>query len=539
MVILLSVSADFGDGGTKVALRRWALATVMLGAAVLVPATAAHADAGYVPGQFIAKQYTEALGRLPDQVGWQGDVAYFESDGCNATTLANVGRSIYTSSEFTGLGYDDAAKVLALYRGSVNREPDKPGFDNWIGQLKGGMAWSTVVDKFFTGGEFAALVPKICTGVKDGSGSSYQFGTVPALTLPTSGSGFTGSGAELQQTLDATPKGGTVYLAQKAVVRLGAKLRIPAGVTLATTGRPDPRHYASMGRLVRDGAFNDRLVELGDGAHLENVWVDGARDTPENSDASRDNVVLDGGTGTSVTNSKISNSAGPQAVYALGAFDGYACADVRISGNVITAYSSDHVKTNTWSDGVAVTCQDATVSDNQIVDASDVPIVLYRSQPVTGATVAQRSRVTGNTVLNAGNSAYGGLGLDPLPSDTPGTVGFTGATISGNTMWTSPNAHYVIGLVDGTRSWFGPKSNTGSGGEISANTTGSQTARVVTGIGATGMLNTKITGNTMKWSHVSGVSRCPNVDFAASISAGTASGTFSPTPVDVAFDSCV
>jgi hypothetical protein len=68
---------------------------------------------------------------------------------------------------------------------------------------------------------------------------------------------------------------------------------------------------------------------------------------------------------------------------------------------------------------------------------------------------------------------------------------------------------------------------------------GSQTARVVTGIGATGMLNTKITGNTMKWSHVSGVSRCPNVDFAASISAGTASGTFSPTPVDVAFDSCV
>jgi hypothetical protein len=224
-----------------------------------------------------------------------------------------------------------------------------------------------------------------------------------------------------------------------------------------------------MGRLVRNSSFNDWLVVLGNGAHL-------------------------------------SNSAGPQAVYALGAFDG---------------------------------CQDASVIGNEVVDASDVPIVLYRSQPVQGATVAQRSQVTGNTVLNAGNSAYGGLGLDPLPSDTPKAVGFEGASITGNTMWTSPNTHYVIALVDGTRSWFGPKSNTGTGGEISCNTTGSQSARVVTGIGVTGMLRTTVTGNTMTWSHVSGIGRCPNVDVAASITAGTASGTFSPTPADITFDSCI
>ncbi|MEV0408975.1 hypothetical protein [Actinoallomurus sp. NPDC050550] len=102
------------------ALRRWG-AVLVVGTAVLTP-VAAHADTGYVPGQFIAKQYTEALGRAPDQAGWRGDVGYFESDGCNATTLANVGRSIYTSSEFTGLGYDNDARVLALYRGALNRE---------------------------------------------------------------------------------------------------------------------------------------------------------------------------------------------------------------------------------------------------------------------------------------------------------------------------------------------------------------------------------------------------------------------------------
>jgi hypothetical protein len=43
----------------------------------------------------------------------------------------------------------------------------------------------------------------------------------------------------------------------------------------------------------------------------------------------------------------------------------------------------------------------------------------------------------------------------------------------------------------------------------------------------------------MTWSHVSGVGRCPNVDFGASITAGTASGTFSPTPADITFDSCI
>ncbi|WP_433178540.1 DUF4214 domain-containing protein [Actinoallomurus sp. CA-150999] len=517
--------------------RRWG-AVLVVGAAVLTP-VAAHADTGYVPGQFIAKQYTEALGRVSDQAGWRGDVGYFESDGCNATTLANVGRSIYTSSEFTGLGYDNDAKVLALYRGSLNREPDKAGFDNWTGLLKGGMVWATVVDKFFGSDEFNALVPKICTGVKDGSGSSYQFGTYPALTVPTGGTGFTGSGEELQKKLDATAKGGTVYLAQKAVVRLDSRLTIPPGVTLATIDSPDPRHYALMGRLVRDSSFNDRLVVLGNGSHLTNVWVDGARNTPENSDPSRDNVVLYGGTGTAVTDSKISNSAGPQAVYALGAFDGYGCADAKISGNVITAYSSDHVKTNTWSDGVAVGCEHATVTGNQVVDASDVPIVLYQSSPVQGTAVAQQSQVKGNTVLNAGNSAYGGLGIDPLFGDTPRAVGFEGASVTQNTMWTSPNTHYVIALADGTRSWFGPKSNTGTGGAFSGNTTGSESARVVTGIGVTGMLKTTVTGNTMNWSHITGVSRCPHVDIAASISAGTASGTFSPTPVDVAFDSCV
>ena len=504
----------------------------------LTPAAARAAD-GYVPGQFIAKQYTEALGRAPDQAGWQGDVAYFTRDGCNATTLANVGTSLYTSPEFTGLGYDNAARLLTLYRGALNHEPDQAGFDNWMKQLAGGMSWPTVVGKFFGSDEFQRWVPKICGGVRDGSGASYHFGTRPALTLPTSGSGFTGSQAELQEALNAAPKGGTVRLARKAVVRLTSRLTIPAGVTLATTGDPGTRHYANMGRLVRGSAFNDRLVVLGDGAHLQNVWVDGARGTPENSDPSRDNVVLRGGDGTSVTGSRVGNSAGPQAIYALGAFDGYGCANAAIKDNLITAYSSDHFITDTWSDGIAATCEHSTITGNQVVDASDVPIVVYRSQPVTDTKVAQRSTVSGNTVLNAGNSAYGGLAFDPLSADPVRDVSFAGASITDNTMWTSPTAHYEIGLSDGTRAWFGAKSNTGTGAKMTGNTTGSQSARVATGIGISGMLGTTVSGNDMRWVHTTAAGWCPQDDVAASLSAGTASGSISPKPVDVAFDGCV
>ncbi|HEX4833412.1 MAG TPA: hypothetical protein VH478_20235, partial [Trebonia sp.] len=42
----------------------------------------ASASQAYVPAQFIAKQYTEGLGRIPDQPGWQNAVSYFTQHGC-------------------------------------------------------------------------------------------------------------------------------------------------------------------------------------------------------------------------------------------------------------------------------------------------------------------------------------------------------------------------------------------------------------------------------------------------------------------------
>lgn len=516
---------------------RIALVALILGSLLTIAPRAAASV--YVPGQFIAKQYSEALGRLPDQSGWSSQANWISGHGCNAGALKDVGSSLYTSGEFTGLGYSNTEKVLALYRGALNREPDQAGLNNYVNLLNTGTPWTDVVNTLFTSSEFTNLVPTICSGVIDGSGSSYYWSTQPVLALTAVGSGFVGTGAELQVALNGAAVGTTVYLARDTVVSVVAPLQIPAGVTLSTTGIPDHYHYAQMARLVRGSTFNDALVYVGNGSGLKNVWVDGKRDQPRNFDATRNNVRVQGGTNTKVDQDRIDNTSGPQSVQVLGAFDGYPCASASVSNNLITAYSSDHYISNAWTDGVASTCEHTTIDGNQIVDSTDVGIVLYRSSPYTGSVI-QASTVTNNSLLSAGNAMFGGLAMDPLyeTGRATRTYDFTGASIASNTMWSSANTHYQIGLVDGTRAWFGTTADMGTGASIKNNSTGSLSARVRTGIGVSGMLSTTVTGNTMTW--VRGApGRCPDADFAASITAGTASGTFSPAPTDVAFDSCI
>lgn len=520
------------------------------GAGLGTAAGLASAAQAYVPAQFIAKQYTEGLGRIPDQAGWQSAVSYFTQKGCTASSLAAFGEATLTSPEYTGLGYGNAAKVLTLYRASLNREADAAGLSNWTHQLASGLSWSTVVQKFFTSAEFTALVPKICSGVVDGSGSSYYFGTQQATALPVSGGGANpASEAALQSLLRtaASKGGGTVSLAQGALVWLTQPLVVPGGVTLTTQGSPDPRHYANMARLVRASNYAKPssltgLVQVQKGATLSNVWVDGARDTPGNV-APLEDVITYGGPGTALSNNKIGNAQGPNTVYLFGGYNGYACPGETVSGNLITAYSSDHYLNTTgagdWTDGIADNCEGATVRGNQVVDATDVAIVVYRNTTAS----AQQSVVTGNAVLSAGNSMYGGLGFDPLyrpKTEAAQTFSFAHGSIDHNTLWSGPDTHFDIGITDGSRAWFAGTytADFGTGASVTANTTGTQTARVQTGVGVNGMLNTTVSGNTMNFAHIS-AGRCPHVDYAAEIGAGYASGTFSPQPDDVNFDGCV
>ncbi|HET9767434.1 MAG TPA: DUF4214 domain-containing protein [Thermoanaerobaculia bacterium] len=497
------------------------LTTLALCIVIAGPAAAA------TPSQFIAKLYTEALGRIPDQTGWQAMLNQFSGGSCSQPLLKGAGQSAYLSTEYANLGYDNAARILTLYRGILNREPDDGAVDWWMAYLDAGHTWAEVVDEFLDSAEFWDLSGTICQGVP------YSFDVPhgsftdlhPVIDLPTSGTGFVGTQAQLQSALNATPSGGTLLLRQKAVVRLTSVLIIPSGVTLATTGNPGHAQYALMGRLVRNSAFTTPAVQLNNGAKLKSVWVDGQRNIVGRVGDGM-NVQLLGGTNTEVSSSVLSNTAGWTTMHTMGSNLGIACTSNKILNNLITVYSSAHTGTvingqYPWSDGLSISCENATVDNNEVVDATDVGIIIFRADPAVQKSVAKNNRV-----LASGNSAFAALAYDGQDF-APANPSFSGASFNNNTLWTSPTAHFDLGISVGTRAWFG-NATSATGGAVTANTTGSQTARVDTGIAVAGMLNANVQSNTLTVTLVSNLGNCPSATVGAAVSAGGASGTIQP-----------
>ena len=183
---------------------------------------------------------------------------------------------------------------------------------------------------------------------------------------------------------------------------------------MTTRGQPDTAHYVQMGRIVRTSGFDAPSVLVKDGAKLLNVWVDGMRGVPENSNFPRMNIRVLGGTGTTVSNNRDSETAGASALETYSTQDGYPCVSNTLTGNVITAYSSDNATHP--ADGMSIHCENSDVENNQVIDASDVAIIIFNASPAI-----QKSQVRNNTVVSAGNSVNGALGADPFfpPSDGP------------------------------------------------------------------------------------------------------------------------
>jgi hypothetical protein len=491
-----------------------------------------------VPGQFVAKQYVEALGRLPDPSGWQDKTGIIAAQGCTAAVLADVSRGVYTSPEFLAKPYDTSTRLLALYRGALNREPDAVGLAGYRNQIdSGSMTFPAVVDDILASSEFAAYAGRACNPA---DGSQY-FGDDPAIDLPVSGPGFSGSQAQLQALLDATPAGGSVALASRAVIRITQPLDIPDGVTLTTVGAPTPDTYALMGRLVRQGNFGAPLVRIAPRGFVSHVWIDGSRGNPGDFDFFSTNVELLGGDGNGVTYSRMGNTAGWTNLQAIGTFEfvsqgkGAPCPGTTLSHNLIDAFSSSN-NDGRWSDGLSVACENATIEYNQIIDATDVGIVIFRASPAT-----QSSRVRFNTVANTGNPTFAGIVADPL-SGFDAAPGFAGSVVEQNTLWTASSSRMRIGLSLGTRPWFTPGGpigeNIGRGATFTGNTTGGFTMNATLGISVSGMLDATVTGNDLDVV-LAQYGNCPQARVGASVSAGLASGTIQQPFTDVLIQSCL
>ncbi|HYH99332.1 DUF4214 domain-containing protein [Hyalangium sp.] len=440
-----------------------------------LPLQAAASGSESVPTQYITKLYTEALGRAPDQASWSAVTGTFAS-GCTVEQLKSFGRSVYTSSEYAGLGYSHAAKLITLYRGALNREPDSGGFDVFHQQLNTGTPWSSVVESILTSGEFASRVSSFCS-------ASYGWYATPVLTVPTAGTAdfAGGSGAALQALLNSKSQsgGGLVTLSKRAVVRLTTTLTLPGNVTLLTVEAPTPRQYAEMGRLVRAAGFNAPLVSIEPGGALKHVWVDGRRSEfgyiiPSTGirDAQGYNVLAL--CNVTFSQNRLGDAAGWTNLYVAGAsYPSSACqgdSPSVISQNLVTAYASPD---NSYTqDGFSVAHHNAQITHNVMVDLTDVYIVLFRGE----AGRVQHSRVANNTLFSGGNAAGGGIVIDPLPAPSPAQrvrFSFVGTRVENNTIWTSARGYIKIALSVGTRAWFGDYACYGDGAVVQYNGTGS------------------------------------------------------------------
>jgi hypothetical protein len=501
-----------------------------------------------VPAQYIAKMYTETLGRAPDPAAWNGALGYFEPNGCTRTTLTRWGALFFSSAEFHELEYDNAATALLLYRAILNREPDARGYAHYLYLLDSGTPLETVVSIFFSSREFSGLVPLICGG---GSYSFATFGGGLAIRIPTSGiDGYDNlTEAQLQAVLDSAGAGTAVYLTQQSVVYLTKSLVIPAGVTLATSGLPTPHQHAKMARLIRASAFAGPMVEINrennpnPSGILKNIWVDGQRNKSSTFVYGAINIEIYGGNGAAVEENFISNSLGWSNVHSYGSVDGRICARNTIANNLITAYPSLHFG-GEYTDGLSIGCENTLVKGNQIVDATDVGIVVFTAAPAT-----QKSTVTGNTIVSAGNSAFGALAFDPLHSPAyPVNPNFTGASLNGNSLWSSPNTHFIIGLAVGSRPWFGSQirikgvlstGNIGHGGSATNNTTAGVQTRFGVGISVSGMDSATVQSNTFRATPIpQSWTNCPIGNVLASVREGLASGSLQPHSA-VEVDGCM
>ena len=524
-----------------------AVAIVVAGVAgiqglTVVPAAASTTA---IPYQFIAKVYSEGLGRAPDQAAWASTESYYQANGCDATTLKYIARLALDSAEFYNLGYSNPALVLVAYRTILNREVDTTGYVGSLSALNGGTTWLQLIDMIFASSEFSGLANTICrTSTPD-----YNFGTTPATTIEPGATGLVGTQAQLQALLNATASGGTVTLAQRAVVRVNSSLTIPSGVTLTTAGSPGPARYAEQGRIVRDNVwptFAAPAVVLQAGAKLSYVWVDGQMGDPARYLQGAPNVRVLSGTNSAVTYSRLGNSAGNTALSVKGGGDPLPgsgtfinCVTNNYSYNFVEAYSSDHFNGH-WSDGLSIGCENSTVVGNQVVDASDVGIITFGEQGKT-----QNSLVSGNTVVNAGNGAYGSLGIDPWQNPAGGDAGgtasrdFTGSVMESNVFWNNVRAPNAIGIAVGARAWTAQYGYNGYGQIVPSNTTGTLGLWAGNGIIVSGMLSATVFSNTISLTIVTGQSNCTTAAVGAAITAGHASGRIERTPLDTNYYGCI
>jgi hypothetical protein len=571
---------------------RGTLACLALATAVVALSPSLGTASSVVPTQWIAKQYSELLGRAPRHAEWTSWVHEFEGRlHCRAPDLGTMGRRIADSDEFTSAYPDDgvlerAQRFTALLRATFSRDPVAADWTTWFAPYRDDRdAWAATVDAMYESAEFSdRTVPSACSSTEPGYGFVTGDVSPAALDLRAlSGLGTSRTQDELQREIDvvAARGGGPVLLEPGELVRVGVTgtdhrpLLVRSGVTLTTAGAPGPARYARMGRIVpertdaqpcQDECSDAALVRVAPGGSVTNVWVDGnGLDEALFKVAAVETWGSDGAAPTRIVGNRISVPARDGVGIRARGFSvtGEPCRGQIVSGNVLTGYASqqrfDSQGQARWSDGIAVECEAATVERNELVDISDAAIVLYGAyNRALDATRAQTSTVSRNQILSAGLSGHVALGFDAIGEcaahpdgplvpclDSSQSRDFRGASITGNTYWTGPSTHFDIGIMVGGAPRWGSHRVPSSGGTASDNTAAAGT-RVNMGITVLGMTDSVLRDNTHAFELVDGNElarwgKCPEVAVGVGSSESASTTVEPPTPTEVvdAADGCL
>ncbi len=466
-----------------------------------------------IPAQYIAKLYTEALGRGPSQSEWTKSVAYFNSNGCSVNSLQAFAKAIYASPEYAADYTDPQAQAMTVYRALLSRDPSDEELSASSGAKGAGV--DAMVGSVFQGPEFAKVAATLCGNTARVTYSAaakaiYEpnyswLGSKAPPRLTTASKGVCPTEDQLQGMIASAGRNGTVTLAQKCAVAMGTTLTVNNGVTLTTYGSPKPTQYAIMARLYRTGVYPGPIVHISSGAHLANVWVDGQISIIGRNRTSGANVSLFNGNGNTVEYVKSSDAQSGSNFSSQGTQQHTPCSNGVVRYNLLTGYSSEHgYKFPT--DGMTMGCESLDIENNTLVDMTDVNILLLGS-----VTVPNTSTVANNTIIQAGNIANAAISIDQITANAlptgSQTICYTAKFVN-NTFWTGPDAAFVFAVGNGARQYFqvNPKSGPSRlvdatcpgnrGPSYTNNGTGSLSANVREGIAIAGVLNSTIAVNT-------------------------------------------
>jgi hypothetical protein len=109
--------------------------------------------------------YQAALGRMPDQSGFDYWTSQAKANNYSSLDLANLFSKTSEFADRFGTNPTNTAYVLKLYDNVLGRAPDPEGLNYWVGSLDAGMSKQQLLSSFALGEENLAITsPHVDSG---------------------------------------------------------------------------------------------------------------------------------------------------------------------------------------------------------------------------------------------------------------------------------------------------------------------------------------------------------------------------------------